>query len=67
METKTDKLITKLSQLESKLFDEHLRENQMLANRGWGHAMRNVKIGFSTRKSDALKERIKLIKLQIES
>jgi len=60
-----EKIHQKILLLQDKLYDENLRENQVLANRGWGHAMRNVKIGFSTRKSDNLKERIQVLKNQL--
>jgi len=64
-ETKLDKLKRKLYDLESKLFDERYRQNKMLANRGWGYGMRRSKIGFSTRREDSIKERIKEVKEQI--
>jgi hypothetical protein len=60
------KLEAKLNDLNSKLHEANLRENQVLANRGWGYAQRNVKIGFSTTRTDALKVRIKNVKEDIE-
>lgn len=65
-ETKLDKLKRKLSDLESKLLDERYRQNEMLERRGWGYGMRHSKIGFSTRREDSLKERIKEVKEQIK-
>ena len=62
---KIDKLIEKKSVLEERLYKEERREIEMLNRRGFGYAMRHVKIGFSTRKSDALKERIRIISEQI--
>ncbi len=59
--TRLEKLEAQKSELESKFYAANLEENEKLSRRGWGHAMRNVKIGFSTRKSDGLKERIKTI------
>lgn len=64
--TKLDKLERKLSDLESKLFDEHCRQNEILERRGWGHGMRYPKIGFSTRREDSIKERIEKVKEQIK-
>ena len=65
-ETKLDKLKRKLSDLESKLFEERCRQNEMLERRGWGYGMRHGNIGFSTRREDSLKERIKEVKEQIK-
>lgn len=65
-ETKLDKLKRKLSDLESKLYDEGCRQNKMLENQGWGYAMRHSKIGFSTRREDSIKERIGKVKEQIK-
>lgn len=66
METKLDKLKRKLSELESKLFDERCRQNEMLERRGFGYGMTHSKIGFSTSREDAIKERIKKVKEQIK-
>lgn len=63
---KIEKLIEKKSVLEERLYKEERREIEMLNRRGFGYAMRHVKIGFSTRKSDALKERIRIISEQID-
>lgn len=65
-ETKLDKLKRKLSDLESKLFDERCRQYEMLERRGWGHGMRCSNIGFSTRREDSIKERIEKVKEQIK-
>lgn len=65
-ETKLDKLKRKLSDLESKLYDERCRQHEMLERQGWGYGMRHSKIGFSTRREDSLKERIEEIKKQIK-
>lgn len=65
-ETKLDKLKRKLTDLESKLYDERCRQNTILNNRGWGYGMRHSKIGFSTRREDAIKERIEKVKEQIK-
>ena len=65
-ETKLDKLKRKLFDLESKLYYEQSRQNEMLARRGFGYGMRHSKIGFSTRREDSLKERIKEVKEQIK-
>lgn len=65
-ETKLDKLKRKLSDLENKLFDERCRQNEMLERRGWGYGMRHSKIGYSTKREDSLKERIREIKEQIK-
>lgn len=65
-ETKLDKLKRKLSDLESKLFDERCRQNEVLERQGWGYGMRHSKIGFSTRREDSIKERIEKVKEQIK-
>lgn len=64
--TKLDKLKHKLSDLESKLFDERCRQNEMLERRGWGYGMKHSKIGLSTRREDSIKERIEKVKQQIK-
>ena len=46
---KIEKLIEKKSVLEERLYKEERREIEMLNRRGFGYAMRHVKIGFSTR------------------
>lgn len=67
METKKDKLKKKLSDLESKLYDEQCKQHKQLENRGWGYGMRHSKIGFSTKREDTLKERIAKIREQIKN
>lgn len=64
--TELDKLKRKLSDLESKLFDERCRQHETLESRGWGYGMSHSKIGFSTRREDSLKERIEEVKKQIK-
>lgn len=66
-ETKLDKLKRKLSDLESKLFDERCRQNEMLERRGWGYGMTHSKIGFSTSREDSIKGRIEKVKEQIKN
>ncbi len=65
-ETKLDKLKLKLYDLESKLYYEQSRQHEILERRGFGYGMRYSKIGFSTRREDSLKERIKEVKEQIK-
>jgi hypothetical protein len=65
-ETKLDKLKRKLSDLESKLYEEQSRQHEMIESRGFGYGMRHSKIGFSTKREDLLKERIKEVKEQIK-
>lgn len=65
-ETKLDKLKRKLSDLESKLFDERCRQHEVLERRGFGYGMTHSKIGFSTSREDSIKERIEKVKEQIK-
>lgn len=65
-ETKLDKLKLKLSDLESKLFEERCRQSEILERRGFGYGMRHSKIGYSTSREDAIKERIEKVKEQIK-
>lgn len=65
-EKKLQKLIEKKGELEEKLHQETIREHQRINNMGWGYGMRHSKIGFSTTKSDRLRERIKKIDQQIK-
>lgn len=70
-QVRINKLAEKIAYLETKLFNENCRENEMLNRRGWGYGMRNSKIGFSTTKSDSLRDRISKaeneLKILIES
>jgi hypothetical protein len=61
------KLRNKLSDLKEKLSVANERENQVLANRGWGYAQRHTKIGFSTTRTDSLKARIDVVKEELET
>ena len=65
-EKNLQKLIEKKGELEEKLHQETIREHQRINNMGWGYGMRHSKIGFSTTKSDRLRERIKKIDQQIK-
>lgn len=67
MISKRDKLKAKLSDLESKLLDERLKQHEKLNRMGWGHAMRHVKCSISITREDRLKERIEEIKKQINN
>lgn len=62
---KLEKLKSKLSDLESKLYQEQCKQHEKINRMGWGYAMRNVKCSISTTKEDRLKERINTIKKQI--
>ena len=64
--TRLDKLKIKLPDLESKLFDAKCDTHKVLGNHGWGYGMRHSKIGSSTRKEDALKDKIEIVKKQIK-
>lgn len=64
-QTKLAKLKDRLSSLESKLFDARREEIEKVNRQGWGYGMRHSKIGFSTRKSDRIRERIETCKRQI--
>ena len=61
-----EKLLQKKRVLQERLYKEKLKENEMLSRRGWEHGMRYAKIGFSTRKSDSLTERIRALEAQIK-
>ena len=67
MISKRDKLKAKLSDLESKLYQERCKQHEQLNRMGWGHAMRNVKFTISTTREDRLKESIEEIKKQIDN
>lgn len=64
-QTKLIKLKAKLESLEERYRQADREETEKLNRRGWGYGMRHAKIGFSTRKTDHLKERIKNVKAQI--
>lgn len=52
------KLENNLEKLETRLLNEKLRIHNMLKNRGFGYAMRNVKIGYSDAKENALQKQV---------
>lgn len=53
----------KISELESKLFDQTLKDHARINRIGWGYGMRCVKMPKFTR-ADALKERLDNLKEQ---
>lgn len=63
---KRDKLVIKLSDLGDKLAIAGKKENELIARRGWGYGMRHTKIGFSTRVTDNLKERINKCQTELD-
>ena len=65
-ENQIEKLLKKKSDLESKLFDARVAENNRFSRLGWGSGMRLSKINVSYRRTDALKERIKLVEKQLD-
>lgn len=66
MKNKLDKLKTKLSELESKLFDERLKENENFNKKGFGYAQRHAKLGnASTQRGERLRNQIADIKNQM--
>ena len=62
-----DKLLNKRNQLEDKLFDAKIKENERWNRLGWGSGMRLSKINVSTRKSDSIKEKMEEIDKQLIS
>lgn len=66
-QAKLAKLYDKLIDMERKLYKAQCEEHERLNRMGWGYGgMRHAKISFSTRKSDRIKERIKICKQQIK-
>lgn len=65
MASSIEKLIIRKQSLMDRLHKATLREHQVLSNRGWGYAMRNVKIGFSTRVTDNIKQQLKIVESKI--
>lgn len=53
----------KIIELESKLFDQTIKDNERVSRIGWGYGMRCVKMPKFTR-ADALKERLDKLKQQ---
>lgn len=53
----------KISELESKLFEQTCKDNERVNGLGWGYAMRCVKMPKFTR-ADTLKERLRHLKNQ---
>lgn len=66
MNNKLNKLKTKLSELENKLFDERLKENGNFNKKGFGYAQRHAKLGNAfTKRGERLRTQIADIKNQI--
>lgn len=55
----------RLARLEESLRKEQERQHAVLERQGFGHAMRNTRIGVSFRREDELKEKIRDIKEQL--
>ena len=66
MKTKIESLKIRLDRLNDRLFEAKIKENERVKNMGWGYGMRHSKIGFSTRTTDNIKEKIKEVTEQIK-
>lgn len=55
-----------ISKAEDRLRDANNAETQVITRRGWGYGMRHSKIGFSTTKSDRIKERIESLRSNLD-
>lgn len=66
MEKEKEKLQKKLTRLEVRLFDAEKKETERVNRIPWGAGMRWSKISVSTRKSDEIKQKIELVKTQLE-
>lgn len=68
MERKYSKatLEKRLERLEESLRKEQERQHAVLERQGFGHAMRNTRIGVSFRREDELKEKIANIKQKLK-
>ena len=64
--SKLDKLRQKLSDLESKLYEERVKTNERYNRMGWGYAMRNVKLTISDKKEKNIIQRIEEVKKEIK-
>lgn len=67
MERKYSKatLEKRLERLEESLRNEQERQHSVLERQGFGHAMRNTRIGVSFKREDELKEKIRKVKEQL--
>ena len=67
MERKYSKatLEKRLERLEDSLRKEQERQHSVLERQGFGHAMRNTRIGVSFKREDELKEKIRKVKEQL--
>jgi hypothetical protein len=54
----------KISELESKLYEQNCKDNERINRLGWGYGMRCVKMPKFTR-ADALKEKIENLKMKL--
>ena len=63
--TKKEKLQQRLAYLEDRLYKETLAEHERINSMGWGHAMRCVKCGISTSKSDKTRAQIEKVQQQL--
>lgn len=60
------KLKQKLSELQSKLFDAKLKDNQRFKNMGWGSGMRKGKLGNADTHEKKVQEKIDKVEAQIK-
>ncbi|MGL4805096.1 MAG: hypothetical protein ACRC26_01980 [Bacteroidales bacterium] len=66
MEKEKVRLQKKLTRLEVRLFEAERKETERVNLIPWGAGMRWSKISISTRKSDEIKQKIELVKAQLE-
>ena len=66
LESRIASLKVKILKAENRLSEANKAETEMIARRGWGYGMRHSKIGFSTAKSDRIKERIGELKSDLD-
>lgn len=66
LESRIASIKANISKAEDRLRDANNAETQVITRRGWGYGMRHSKIGFSTTKSDRIKERIESLRSNLD-
>lgn len=66
LESRIASIKVSISKAEDRLCDANNAETEVIARRGWGYGMRHSKIGFSTTKSDRIKERIESLRSNLD-
>lgn len=66
LESRAESIKASISKAEDRLIDANRAETERIGRMGWGYGMRHSKLNFSTSKSDRIKERINVLKEDLD-